>query len=168
MTPARLAPHTPRRNRTWGSGGTGLLITDARVGALVLSEERRRLMARMFGVPHDATGLVTLIAIGLLAHAMREEAARALARAALPSLGDTTIAASVVREAGYRVAGESSREVQSFGVLLGMVAAATVSRPALRAASDGVKAASQRTRTAFDHRYGHLVRRARPASASTS
>ena len=146
----------------WGTGGTRLLFTDARVVFVLLSEARRRFAAGLFGVPLDQTGLVTVIALGTLAKALHDKAAQMAAVPAVPSLGDSAIAAGVVKEIGHVVAGEWSRDYPLFAPLVGLALLGTLVRPVLRVSFRDVKASGHRARIAFDHRYGHLVRRNRP------
>jgi hypothetical protein len=149
-------------NGDWGTGGSRLLFTDARVVFLLLGEARRRFAARLFGVPLDQTGLVTIIALGTLAKALHDRAAQLASVPAVPSFGDTTIAAGVVKEIGHVVAGEWSRDYPLFAPLVGLALLGTLVRPVLRVSFRDIKASSHRARIAFDHRYGHLVRRNRP------
>ena len=151
-------------NGDWGTGGARLLFTDTRVVFLLLGEARRRFAARLFGVPMDKTGMVTIIALGTLAKALHDKSAQLASVPAVPSLGDTTIAAGVVKEIGHLVAGEWSREFPLFEPLVGLALVGALLRPAFRVSFRDVRASSHRARIAFDHRYGHLVRRNRPHS----
>jgi hypothetical protein len=151
-------------NGDWGTGGARLLLTDARVVFLLLGEARRRFAARLFGVPMDQTGLVTVIALGTLAKALHHKAAQLASVPDVPSLGDAMIGAAVVKEGGHLVAGDWSRETPMFGRLVGVALVGAMLRPVLRVSFRDVKASSHRARVMFDRRYGHLVRRNRPHS----
>jgi hypothetical protein len=155
---------TDALNGDWGTGGARLLLTDARVVSLLLDDARRRAVARMFGVPLDKTGLVTVIAVGTLAQALHDKAAPVLAGPALPSLGGAVFAGTTAKDVAHFIAGDWSRETPLFGSLVVVVVLGTLFRPVLRVSFRDVKASAHRARITFDHRYGHLVRRNRPHS----
>lgn len=143
------------------SGGLRLLINDATVACLLLNEARCRVAARLFGVPKDQSFLVTLIALGALAGAVHDRAARALQAPGTPSLGDTVLVAGAIKESVHGIAGAWSKDTPLFNTLLAIAVLGNLLRPVLRVSFRDVKASSHRARVAFDHRYGHLVRRGR-------
>jgi hypothetical protein len=140
-------------------GGLRLLINDMTVAYLLLVEARHRVAARLFGVSRDESFLVTAIALGTLAGALHDRAARALAAPSTPSLGDTVLAAGVIKESVHGIAGAWSKDTPLFNTLVAIAVLGTLARPVLRVSFRDVKASAHRVRVGFDHRYGHLVRR---------
>jgi hypothetical protein len=166
-----MAPNTvqigvveQQTNGEWGTGGARLLLTDARVVSLLLGAARRRAAARMFGVPLDKTGLVTVIALGALAQALRDKAAPALKGPALPSLGGAVFAGTAGKDVAHLIAGEWSRDTPLFGSVIALVVLGALFRPVLRVSFSDAKTAARKARITFDRRYGHLVRRNLPHS----
>jgi hypothetical protein len=152
----RVAP-----NRGEDPGGVRLLINDMTVAYLLLVEARHRVAARLFGVSRDESFLVTAIALGTLAGALHDRAARVVAAPSIPSLGDTVLAAGVIKESVHGIAGAWSKDTPLFNTLLAIAVLGNLLRPVLRVSFRDIKASSHRARVAFDHRYGHLVRRGR-------
>jgi hypothetical protein len=148
-------------NRDEDPGGVRLLVNDAGVACLLLNEARYRVVARLFGVPRDQSFLVTVIALGTLAGALHDRAARVLAAPGTPSLGDTVLAAGVLKESVHGIAGAWSKDTPLFNTLVAIAMLGTLARPVLRVSFRDIKASSHTARVAFDHRYGHLVRRGR-------
>lgn len=146
----------------WGSGGASLLLRDATSLFLMLSEGRRRLIMRMFAVPEDQVGLVTLVAFLVLAQFVQNTAARVTTAPAVPASGDTALAIAAVREAGHLLAGDASRDTPLLVPLVAFALFGTLVRPVLGIGFRDVRAWGHRARLGFDHRYGHLVRRNRP------
>ncbi len=135
-------------------GGARMAITDAIIALLLLEEGRDRILARVFGVSRDQSFLVTLIAIGVAAQALRGKTEAI--RSSGPSVADAAIGAAVLKEGAYRIAGDWSRDTQSFGSL---VAFALVARHhpvfrGVRSSLRGAKASSRRARTFLRRRYG--------------
>ncbi len=151
-------------NGEWGTGGAKLLLSDGRVVFLLLGEARRRAVARMFGVPLDKTGLVTVVAAGALAEALYDKAARALKVPGAPGLGHAVFVGTAAKDVAHLIAGDWSRDTPLFGPLVAVVVVGTLFRPVLRVSFRDVRASAHRARITFDHRYGHLVRRNRPHS----
>jgi hypothetical protein len=143
------------------SGGLRLLINDMTVAYLLLVEARHRVAARLFGVSRDDSFLVTLIALGVLAGALHDRASRVIAAPGVPSFGDTLLAAGVIKESVHGIAGAWSKDTPLFNTLLAIAVLGNLLRPVLRVSFRDVKASAHSARVAFDHRYGHLVRRGR-------
>lgn len=142
--------------------GAGLLIRDTRTVLLLLNEARTRAIVRMFGVPREDSWLVTIIAIGALLQAT--DTARLKVTPPGPSTGDTVIAAGLLRAAAHGVAGDWARQTPGFNTLIAIAVIGATCRPLVRMSARDARAAVHRIRLDFDHRYGHLVRRNRPAS----
>lgn len=155
-------PPTGQGDADWGSGGSRLLSEDVVTAFLLAGEARRRLVARMFGLPIDQTGLVTLIGVGILVRAIHDEPVRVFKAPGVPAAGDAAIGFSLVREAGHLIAGEASRDTPLLVPLVAFAVFGTVVRPVLRLSFRDVKKGSHNTSVMFDRRYGHLVRRNRP------
>ena len=154
------APLVSRAGRdTEGSGGAGLLLSDVTIVGGLLNEARYRAVERLFGVPRDQSFLVTVIALGTLAGAIHDRAARALSGPSVPSLGGTLLGAGVLKESVHGIAGSWSKDTPLFNTLLAIALLGTLARPVLRVSFRDVKASSHAVRVAFDHRYGHLIRR---------
>jgi hypothetical protein len=153
-------------NGDWGTGGAKLLLTDGRVVFLLLGEARRRTIARMFGVPADKTGLVTVVAAGVLARALHDRAAGAVKVPRVPAVGSALFLGTAAKDAAHLIAGDWSRDTPLFGTLVAVVVLGTTLRPVLRVSFRDVRASAHRARITFDHRYGHLVRRNRPPPSS--
>lgn len=147
-----------------GADGANLLLTDARVAFRLLDEARRRAMVRMFGVPADKTGLVTVVAAGVLARALHDKAAGAIAVPRLPGVGSAVFIGTAAKDVAHSIAGDRSREAPLFGTLVAAVVIGTTLRPVLRSSFRNVRASAHRARITFDHRYGYLVRRNHPHS----
>ncbi len=162
MGPGIVEQKSGAMNGDWGTGGAKLLLTDGRVVFLLLGEARRRTMARIFGVPEDKTGLVTVIAAGVLARALHDRVAGAVTVPGVPGLGSAVFVGTAAKDAAHLIAGDWSRDTPLFGTLVAVVVLGTTLRPVLRVSFRDVKASADRARIAFDHRYGHLVRRNRP------
>lgn len=139
-------------------GGSRLLRTDMRVAHLLANEARDRAVARLFGVSPDDAFLVTIIALGIAAHAIHERAARVLGAAGAPSFGDAVIASGLVRQSAHRIEGPSFTESPVLDALVVTAFAGALAVPPVRATLRWVKASTHRLRLDFDHRYGHLVR----------
>ncbi len=144
------------------SGGAGLLRTDARVAHLLANEARDRAVARLFGVSPDDAFLVTIIALGLAAHAIHERVARVLDAPGAPSFGDAVIAAGALRQSAQRIQGKPSTESPALDALVLTAFVAALAVPSVRGTLHWVRASTHRLRLDFDHRYGHLVRPNRP------
>ena len=69
-------------------GGGRLLMRDIRVAGLLVGDGRDRAMARLFGVPSDQAGLLTLIVALMLAQAIHDKAQRLMRAGGAPSATD--------------------------------------------------------------------------------
>lgn len=146
-------------DQTEGAGGIRLLLSDVRVAGLVLNEARYRALEQLLGVSRDQANAATFVMVLMLAESLHEKGTRL--RPALPSLGDTALGLSTVREGIYGLAGPSTRDTPLVGTLVSLALVAAIARPGVRAAVHGVRSSSDRMRVAFRHRYGHLVHHAR-------
>jgi hypothetical protein len=153
------AEKRPGPNRDRDPGGARLLFGDLSIAALLLNHARRRVAARTFGVAEDQSLLVSIIAVGMLAGAARNRAARVAAVPAIPSVGDSILVAGVLKESVHGLAGDWSKDTPLFTTLVAIAMLGSLARPVLRLSFRDVKASSHRARLAFDHRYGHLIRR---------
>ena len=140
-------------------GGARLLASDARVVYLLVDEARSRVIASMFGISGENSALVTAIALGIGAQAVRAKFVQVLAAPGPPTSADAVIGTAVLREGVHRITGISTREAPLLGGLVTVALASAVLRPALGTAVRGARASSQRARAGFDHRYGHVIRR---------
>lgn len=138
-------------------GGARLLVSDVRVAFLLLDEARCAIVARLFGVARDDSLLVSIVALGALAQVAHDKATGALQTG--PSVGDSMIGVSVLREITHRLGGGLYRDTPIFGSLIAIAFLGASVRAAQRMSSRGVKAGAHRARVGFDHRYGHLLGR---------
>jgi hypothetical protein len=136
--------------------GIRLLLADVRVAGLLLNETRYRALEAI-GVRRDDANFATVIIALMLAETLEENRKRLLAQPTMPPLSDSTMGLAFVREGIYALAGPSARDTPLVGTLVSLALAAAVARPAVRAASHGIRDSSRRMHTAFNHRYGHLV-----------
>jgi hypothetical protein len=139
-------------------GGARLLATDARVAGMLLREGRDRACAHLFGVSRDDSGVVTVIALATLAHAIHGKIHETISAPGGPHASDTLIGIGLLSEAINVIAGEWSRETP---VVPTVVVAAVVAhhlRPWARISIHDVHAVAHRIRVDFDRRYGHLIR----------
>jgi hypothetical protein len=150
----------------WFSGADQV-ATDARVMLLLLRDARNRACARLFGVSEQDAGLVTIIALALLAHAANRKAHEVLKPIRSIRRGDAWLAEGVLSEGLYRIGGESSREAPVLGSVVLAAVLVNSLRPPLRDALRDVRFRAHRFRLEFDHRYGHLIRPNRPRRQPT-
>ena len=139
--------------------GIRLLASDLTTLALVLNEARYRTMERVFGLSREQANLATLVLLLGVTAAARESAVKAINAPGGPTVPDVALAMGVTREALHGIAGESFDKVPLFGTLLVVSALAHISRPVVSRSVHAVHVRTHRARLAFDHRYGHHVRR---------
>jgi hypothetical protein len=152
----------PALNGREDYGGARLLVSDMRVAILLLDEARCAIVARLFGVARDDSGLVSMIAVGTLVLAAHDRTTRVLRRPGRPSVTDSMLGSSVLRELAHWLAGDLARDTPIFGTLLALGFLGSSLRPVVRGSRHGITAASHQARTGFDRRYGHLIPRRRP------
>ena len=150
----------------WFSGAEQL-TSDTRVMLLLLRDARNRACARLFGVSEQDAGLVTMIALALLAHAAGRKTHEVLKPICAIRRSDAWLAQGVLNEGLYRIAGDSSRGVPLTGSLILASVLLNRFRPVLRVSFHDLTVAVHRLRLDFDHRYGHLIRPNRPARQPT-
>ena len=142
-------------------GGAELLAADARVASMFADEARRRTMLRLFGIPKaDKSGLATLIALLALGEAFQRRTNGY--KRPNPTVVGGVIGLGLVKELAYDIAGPWSRESSYFGTLLAFALMGGAARMAARASVRGVRSASHKGFSEFDHRYGHMIRPNRP------
>lgn len=141
-------------------GGIRLLISDTRVGLLLLNEARYRSIHRLFGVDRDQSWLVSLVALGVLGHAAHN-GLRRIAQGPNPTSGDLLLGAGALREISYGIGGPSARNVPGFGALVAVGVAGHLARPVLSRSFRDLRISGDRMARAFHHRYGHLLRPSR-------
>jgi len=139
-------------------GGARLIFSDARVAYMLLNDARSRTIGRIFGISGENSGLVTIIALGLLAESARAGVARALSAPGDTDLADAVIGVSVVRESARALVGAVSADSPMFVTLVAVAMVGHVARPAVAGAIHRVKTSSHRARADFGHRYGHIIR----------
>jgi len=139
--------------------GAKLLATDARVATLLLREGRNRVCERLFGVSGKDSGIVALVAVGTLAYAVHDKVRDMITAPGGPTASDALIGAGILNETVRVIAGEWSREEAP--IIPALIVAAVVVhhvRPWARGSLHDIRAVSDRIRTDFDRRYGHLIR----------
>jgi hypothetical protein len=164
---ARASSRTEQRvaSAGWFSGAEQL-TSDTGVALLLLRDARNRACARLFGVSEQDAGLVTIIALVLLAEAANRKAHEVLD--AIPRIhrSDAWIGEGVLNEGFYRVAGDRSRGVQFIGSLILASVLLHSLRPVLGRSVHDLRVATHILRLDFDHRYGHLIRPNRSPSTA--
>lgn len=150
----------------WFSGA-GQLERDTKVTLLLLRDARNRACARVFGASEQDAGLVTIIALALLAQAAGRETHKLLKPIRALRRNDAWFAEGALNEGVYRIAGDSSREVPLIASLILASVLLHRLRPVLRVSLHDLRVAAHRLRLDFDHRYGHLIRPNRPAPQPT-
>jgi hypothetical protein len=140
--------HTPEN-------GAKLIISDARTAYLLLDEARYRTVERLFGVPRHQSALVTVVALGMLAEALRKKTDQMLRGPGRPSLADAALGAGATRELVNGIVGSPSRDTPLAATLVAVAVIGTAFGPVLRRSIRGVGASSHRVRIMFSHRYGH-------------
>ncbi len=145
--------------------GIRLLASDLTTITLLANEARYRTLERVFGIPREQVNAATLVLLLAFAAAMRERSMNAAktARSAPAKLTATDLALGmgVTREGLHGIAGQSFDSTPLFGTLLAVAAVAHISRPIVTRSMNAVHARTHRARLAFDHRYGHVIRRHR-------
>lgn len=136
-------------------GGARVLLTDARVASLLLNEARDRTTARLFGVPREASSLLTVVAIGTLASALYDRVQAMLKVVpGAPSAGDTLIGVSAVNVVLREIAGSRAKETRFLATLLMSAVLAKSVAPALEASMRRARGQARKARSAFGRRYG--------------
>jgi hypothetical protein len=146
----------------WFSGAEQL-TSDTGVALLLLRDGRNRACARIFGVSEQDAGLVTIIALAMLAHTANRKAHRVLSAFGLIHRSDGWLGEGALNEGFYRIAGDESRDVQFIGSLILAAVLLRSLRPVLRLSGHDLRVVAHRLRLDFDHRYGHVIRPNRPA-----
>ena len=139
--------------------GIRLLASDLTTVALLLNEVRYRAMGRVFGLSREQANLATVVLLLGVSAATRETAVKALKAPSGPSVPDVALGLGVMREALQGVAGPSFDKTPLFGTLLTLAALAHISRPVASRTMHAVHTRTHNARLAFEHRYGHHVRR---------
>ena len=161
---ASVRTEQPVASDGWLSG-VEQLTSDTRVALLLLRDARNRACARLFGVSEQDAGLVTIIALAMLAHAANRKAHEVL-NARPIHRSDAWIGEGALNEAFHRIAGDASRDVEFIGSLILASVLVNSMRPVLRQSVHDLRVAAHRLRLDFDHRYGHLIRPNRPPSTA--
>lgn len=142
--------------------GLRLLVSDLTTVGLLLNEARYRTMERVLGIPRADANVVTAVFLLVLTAASHERAAKALTTPPKgPSATDWALGAGVAREALHGIAGPSFDREPLFGALIVLAALGHISRPVVSKSMNVVKGKTHQARVAFDHRYGHHIRRHR-------
>jgi hypothetical protein len=141
MNPAR--PPSPRRR----------MLGDFIIACRLVDEAGHRVTARVFGVPRDQTFLVTMVALGASAEALHGFAGRAFKVTARPSVGDTFIGATVVKETVSGITGLRSRDQRYVGTLIAAAVVAKTLRPTVEASVRGITSEVHNIRAALRRMY---------------
>ena len=108
-------------------GANRAFADDALIILMMLNRARRRVVSDVFGLSglsREESALITLIALAALARAF-EDATPTVPRPSRPSAVNLVMGASLIKDAGNRVAGSSSRGVPGF---VGLIAFALIWR----------------------------------------
>jgi hypothetical protein len=139
--------------------GIRLLASDLTTVVLLLNEARYRTMERVFGLSREQANLATMVLLLGVTAVTRESALKAMRAPGAPSVPDVALGVGVMREALHGVAGPSFDKTPLFGTLLVLAALAHICRPVASRTVHAVHTRTHKARVAFEHRYGHHVRR---------
>jgi hypothetical protein len=119
-------------------------LYDVRLVLAVLNQARYPVLRRLFGVSRDQVNLLTFV-LALSVAGASYDAIRRFIRHPWPLDGpDTAIAAAIVREAGFGIAGPKVRQTHLFGALIAVVAMRSLTLPGMRRALHSMHVAEQR------------------------
>lgn len=142
-------------------GGGRLLLTDARIGLLLLNEARYRTMEQAFGLTKQQVNLATAVGALGVAAALQARWRRFMEGPLLPPRSDIALAVTTFRESVYVIVGPSAADIPLVGTLIAIGVAGSVAGPIVRRGLHNVRVssqrASQRAHAGFNHRYGHVV-----------
>lgn len=138
-------------------GGTALLIADGRTALLLVNAVRHRVIARVFGIPEDQQGLLTLVIAMMLLTGAHGRVDRLVRARPSPTLADGLFGGVSVRELICSIAGPSARDTPMLGTLLTVAVVAGTARPAVAKSIHGLRTTSHRASVGFHQRYGYLV-----------
>ena len=143
-------------------------VSDARLAFAVLKWAHYPVLRRVFGVPREQANLLTF-ALALTAANATYDVLRRIIRHPWPLSGpDTGVAAFLVREAGFGIAGPKAREVQFFGILIAAAAVGGLTLPGMRRALHGIRVAEQRVGLQRRSIYGAAQASARSARTASA
>src|SRR5690349_5526368 len=104
-------------------------LYDVRLVLAVLNQARYPLFRRVFGVSRDQVNLLTFVLALSVAGATLDALDHFIHHPWPLDGADTAIAAYVVREAGFGIAGPEVRKAHLFGALIAAAAAASLALP---------------------------------------
>jgi len=147
----------PRQNGAGPSGGSNLLLGDARTAFLLVNAARHRALARMFGISPDQANAVTIIGLVLLAQNAHDKVGRFLRMPRPPGLVDGFVLDASVRNVFRGVAGPTVADAPGLSTLLALGVLGTAARPIAKESLRALRSSSQRLTFGFHHRYGYLI-----------
>ena len=113
-------------------GSTRVVVRDTILLFLLLSEARRRIVMRVYGVSREDSNWVTVFAAGSTAGGLHARAARVLRVPRRPSLAATAVGAGALKETAHGIAGDWSRTTPYFGGLVALAVSDKSFGPMLR------------------------------------
>ena len=136
-------------------------LYDVRLVLAVLNEARYPLMRRVFGVSRDQVNILTFV-LAITVIATTYDAVVRFLRDPWPlDSTETAMAAAVVREAGFGIAGPKVRQTHVFGAVIALAAMKSLALPGLRRALHSAHVAEQRVGEQRKRIYGAAVERLR-------
>jgi hypothetical protein len=142
-------------NRDQQPGGRRLLLGDVIILIRLIDVWRQKALERVFGAQRDQSLLITVIAAGAVAEGVHSAASRAKqATTTPPSLGDSFIAATVVKEGMNSVIGVKSTDRPFVGTLIAAAVLTKLLRPVVSENLHRMRARTHRSLTALRRRYG--------------
>ncbi len=147
----------PRQDGARPSGGSNLLLADARTAFLLANAARHRALERLFGISPDQANAVTVIGLILLAQTAHDKVGRFLRAPGPPSLADGAFLDASLRNALRGVAGPTVADAPGLSTLLALAVLGTAARPVASESLRALKSSSHRLTFGFHHRYGYLV-----------
>jgi hypothetical protein len=142
-------------------GGGRLLLTDARIGLLLLNEARYRTMEQAFGLTKQQVNLATAVGALGVAAALQARWRRFMEGPLLPPRSDIALGVTTFRESVYAIVGPSASDIPLVGTLIAIGVAGSVAGPIVRRGLHSARVswhrASQQVHAGFNHRYGHVV-----------
>jgi hypothetical protein len=132
-------------------------LCDVRLVLAALNQARYPLMRRAFGVSREQVNLLTFVVALSVAGATYDVIARFLRHPWPLDGAETAMAAAVVREAGFGIAGPKIRQTHVFGALIAIVAMKGLALPGLRRALHSAHVVEQRIGRQRESIYGAAV-----------
>ena len=164
MVEERIHPQAGRGRDRAGTGAPTVsagraFLSDVRLVVAVLNQARYPVFGRVFGVSRDQVNILTFV-LALSVAGTTLDALERFIRHPWPLDGDdTAIAAYVLREAGFGIAGPEVRKAHLFGGLIAVAAIGSLTLPVLHRARITARITARRIGEQRMRIYGAAVER---------